>query len=187
MNPMLRISLLLLWFLAGSVKTPDPIVARGVFGVRIAFQSNSQITMFVCFLNNGRTLSNKRIVSETEFINIASGNWPSIYNPERINYFEQRNLQCGMIIDTFSYKESTYCIPFDSLWKIRFSTYPYRSNLGEGWSSKLFRPSPKQELFLFNNYGVRNVDADFFLDSNFWNILSDVQDPVWVENYKALK
>ncbi len=61
------------------------------------------------------------------------------------------------------------------------------SNLGEGWSSKLFRPSPKQEMYLFNNYCGRNIDADFFLDTNFWDILSDIQDPVWVENYKSLK
>lgn len=161
---------------------------RGVFGVRVAFQANSQMLTFVCFLDNGRVLTNKRVVSQDEFIKIASGHWPSIYNPDRKNYFEERDLMCGIVIDSFSLKEMTYCVPFDSLWKIRFSTYPYRGSITEdGWSSKLYRPSSKQELFLYNTYNVRNVDGDFFLDTNFWKLLSDLKDPVWIANYKSLK
>lgn len=180
------ILLLLIWLLSGSIIYKNNI-PRGVFGVRIAFQANSQITTFVCFINNGRTLTHKRILSETEFIYFASGYWPSIYNPKRINYFEERKLQCGVVKDTFSLKESAVCVPFDSLWKLRFSTYPYRSSGELGWSSKLFQPSSKQEIFLHNNYGINSIDSDFFIDSSFWKLLSDVQDPDWIANYKALK
>jgi hypothetical protein len=56
-----------------------------------------------------------------------------------------------------------------------------------GWSSNLYKPSLKQEKFLYDNYGVGNIDGDFFLDTAFWKLLNDVQDPVWIQNYKSLQ
>ena len=182
-----QLQLVLLWYITGSIVVVSEPPPRGVFGVRIAFQSNSQLTTYVCFINNGRTLTHKRILSETEFINFASGHWPSIYNPKRINHFTERNLQCGVFTDTFSLKETAYCLPLDSLWKIRFSTYPYRGSTEQGWSNQLYKPSDKQQYFLHNNYGIENIDGDFFLDTNFWNLLNDVQDPVWISNYRSLR
>lgn len=184
---MWRFLLVLLWVFTGSVMLKEQQTVRGIFGVRIAFGANSQMTTYVCFLDNGRTLTHKRILSQDEFIHFASGDWPSIYNPKRINYFEERNLNCGIAVDSFSYKKVSYCVPFDSLWKIRFSTYPYRQSVEMGWSSNLYKPSLKQEKYLYDTYKVANIDGDFFLDSNFWNLLSDVQDPVWIANYKSLK
>jgi hypothetical protein len=184
---MKRLLLVFLWFLTGSVVWQQQNVVRGIFGVRIAFQSNSQMTTFVCFLDNGRTLTHKRILSQDEFIHFASGDWPSIYNPKRINYFEERNLNCGIATDSFSLKKVSYCVPFDSLWKLRFSTYPYRQSVEMGWSPNLYKPSLKQEKFLYDNYGVANIDGDFFLDTAFWKLLNDVQDPVWIQNYKSLQ
>jgi len=151
---MTRLLLVILWFLCGSIVWQQQNIVRGIFGVRIAFQSNSQMTTFVCFLDNGRTLTHKRILSQDEFIHFAAGDWPSIYNPKRINYFEERNLQCGITT---------------------------------GWSSNLYKPSLKQEKFLHENYGIANIDGDFFLDTAFWKLLSDIQDPSWIANYKSLQ
>jgi hypothetical protein len=182
---MLRLLIISIWIVSCSVQFKE--IARSVFGVRIAFQANSAYTTFVCFLDNGRVYTNKRIVSQDEFIKIASGYWPSIYNPKRINYFEERTLACGVDVDSFSRKTSTYCPSFDSLWKIRFSTYPYQGSSEEGWSNKLHKPAPPQEIYLYNNYGIKQIDADFFLDTNFWKLLNDVVDPVWINNYKSLR
>jgi hypothetical protein len=179
-----RLWVSLIWILFCSVKQVE--LARPVFGVRIAFQANSQYTTYACFLDNGRVLTHKRIVSQDEFIKIVSGYWPSIYNPNKINYFEQRNLDCGVMVDSFSRKATTYGAAFDSLWKIRFSTYPFQSSAEEGWSNKLHKPAPGQEIFLYNNYGIKQIDADFFLDTNFWKLMNDVVDPVWINNYKSL-
>jgi hypothetical protein len=177
---------IVLWLLCGSV-VPNPPKPRGVFGVRVAFQANSEITTFVCFVDAGYAFKNKKILNKMEFIQIASGKWPSIYNPDRVNFFEQRQLNCGIMRDTFEIREQPYCIPIDSLWKLRFSTYPYRSSSEMGWSSKMYRPSEQQELYLFNNYNVRSIDEQFFLDTNFWKILNDVQDPIWIANYKSMR
>jgi hypothetical protein len=183
---MMRLLLIVIWFLTGSVvlNVQQP---RPVFGVRVAFQANSEITTFVCFMDEGYAFTHKRILNKTEFIQIASGKWPSMYNPKRINHFAEHNLDCGMYRDSFSIKEYPVCVPFDSLWKLRFSTYPFKSSLESGWSSKMYRPSEKQELFLYNNYNIRSIDENFFLDTSFWKLLSDIQDPIWIANYKSLK
>jgi len=181
---MLRYWVICVWIIFCSVKPSEP--ARPVFGVRVAFQANSQYYTFVCFLKNDRVLTHKRVVSQEEFIKIVSGYWPSLYNPEKINYFAERNLECGVIVDSITRKTSTYGACFDSLWKIRFSTYPFRNSAEEGWSNKLHKPAPAQEIFLYNNYGIKQIDADFFLDTNFWKICNDVVDPLWISNYRSL-
>lgn len=79
------------------------------------------------------------------------------------------------------------CFPVDSLWKLRFSDFPFINSNEKGWSSELNRPSARQAEFLRTNYKVDNVDLNYFLDSNFWNILKDVQDINWINSYKALQ
>jgi hypothetical protein len=182
---MLRLAVVIIWLGFCSIQYAE--IARAVFGVRIAFQANSAYTTYVCFLDNGRVYTHKRVVSQEEFTKIVSGHWPSIYNPKRINYFEERNLPCGVFIDSISNKTTSYCSSFDSLWKIRFSVYPFRSSGEMGWSNKLHKPAPKQEVFLYNNYNIKQIDADFFLDTNFWKLMNDVIDPVWINNYKSLR
>ncbi len=181
---MRHILFLCCWIVASSAHYSEPV--RAVFGVRIAIQANSGLTTFVCFLDNGRTLSQRKILSQREFVYIASGKWPSIYNPQRRNYFEERNLTIGIYTDSFSFQETDYCVPCDSLWKLRFSRFPFNTVNESGWSNEKYRPSDLQEKYLFEAYNVRNIDADYFLDSNFWKILSDVQDGRWVLNYKAI-
>jgi hypothetical protein len=181
---MIRLWVIIIWFLFCSVQPSQKVQA--VFGVRIAFQANSQYYTFVCFLKNDRVLSHKRVVSQDEFIKIVSGYWPSLYNPNKVNYFKERNLDCGVIVDSITRKATSYGAAFDSLWKIRFSTYPYRTMAEEGWSNKLYKPAPAQEIYLYNTYGIKQIDADFFLDTSFWKLMNDVVDPVWISNYKSL-
>ncbi len=172
------------WFLASSVLTSS--IARAVFGVRISYQANGSMTSFIVCLDNGRIRNHHKILSKDEFVQFASGNWPSIYNPNRINLFENNELSCGIYTDSFSKKQTTFCLPIDSLWKIRFASYPFRNSTEEGWSNSLMKPSMKQQLFLYHNYGVKNIDGDYFMDTSFWKLLRDVQNPQWITNYRSL-
>jgi hypothetical protein len=168
-----------------SVVSKPPEI-RAVFGVRVSLQTNSQVISIVGFIDNGRILTHKRILTKDDFVRFASGFWPSIYNPERINLFEQHNLLCGMFRDSTTDIQYPYCFPVDSLWKIRFSDYPFNTSFETGWSNETRKPSPKQAEYLWKNYGVYNIDLNYFLDTNFWKILRDVQDPLWVSNYRSL-
>lgn len=182
---MFRLLIILVWIFCASVITQSER-ARGCYGVRVSIGVNSQMCTYACWLDNGRVLTSKRIVDKDTFIKFISGEWPSVYNPDRINYFEEHGLNCGMVFDSTEWKEVPYCNPLDSLWKIRFGTYPFKHNTEMGWSNKYHKPSPKQEKYLYDRYGVTHVDTDFFLDTNFWRLLKDVSDTGWINNYKSL-
>lgn len=181
---MLRILLILIWFCSTSVLiTNEP---RPVFGVKISYQLTGQITTYIVYSDNGVYKTPAKILTENEFIHFASGTWPSIYNPKRLNLFELNKLSCGVVKDSFTRKDINYCVPLDSLWKIRFEKNPINVTLGNGWSHKPFKPSPGQEVFLYHEYGVKQIDGDYFLDTSFWKLLHNVQDPKWIKNYKSI-
>lgn len=192
---MIRFVVIFIWLLSCSVIYQEqekvvivpPVTSKPVFGVRVSIGANSSLCTYVCYLNNGRVLTKKKIVDEQSFIKIVSGEWPSIYNPTRIDYFEANGVRCGMVFDSTSYKDIGVCTPLDSLWKIRFGTYPFKHRTDLGWSNKYHKPSPKQEKYLFDRYEVDHVDSKFFLDTNFWRLLKDVKDTAWIRNYKSLR
>lgn len=181
----MRILFLCFWMMTSSVLYSP--YAKGVFGVKVSIAPNSKITTFVCYLYNGRVLTHQRVVDKDTFVKFVSGFWPSIYNPDRVDLFKEHNIDCSIIEEEVTRKKVVGCVPIDSLWKIRFATYPYRTLAEDGWSNKLHKPSPSQEQYLYNRYGVRSVDANFFLDTSFWMLMQDVTDPNWIANYKSLR
>ena len=116
---MLRLLLFIIWIISSSVIWQT--TSRPVFGVRVSIGANSQITSYVCYLYNGRTLNRKRIVDKASFVKIVTGHWPSIYNPQRIDFFKENNIDCALLTDSITMKKVVGCVPMDSLWKIRFS------------------------------------------------------------------
>jgi hypothetical protein len=181
---MLKWFSLVSWFILSSIEMSQE--SRVVFGVKISMEANAQMKTYVVYITNGYTVSNRRYLNESEFIKFASGIWPSIYNPKRKNLFAEQNLNCGTYKDTITFKDLPYCSPLDSLWKLRFSTFPFLGRTEAGWSNKLQKPSQEQEAYLYSRYNVSRMDSDFFLDTNFWKLLKDVEDPIWIKNYKSL-
>jgi len=177
--------IILFWLISTSVNFN--VTARGVVGVRVPIGANSQITSYVCYLDNGRSLNKMKITDKNSFVKIVTGHWPSIYNPQRIDYFKENNIDCALLTDPISQKKIVGCLPMDSLWKIRFATYPFRYNSEEGWSNKLHKPSLGQAKYLYDNYDIEHIDGDYFLDTNFWKIMKDVVDPNWIDNYKSIQ
>jgi hypothetical protein len=172
------------WFIFSSVIYKQS--ARTVFAVQVNMQTNSQMYTLYVFTDNGRILSNKKYLTKDDFVKFASGKWPSIYNPQRKNMLQENNILCGLIKDSITKKDVVYCSPLDSLWKLRYSDYPYNTGKERGWSSELYKPSSKQALFLRDNYGVKDIDFEFFIDTSFWKILRDVQNPDWIKMYRSL-
>jgi hypothetical protein len=174
----------LLWFLHASI-VYNPNV-RPVFALQVSMQPNSQLFSIVAYIYNGRTLAYRKPMTRDEFVKIASGKWPSVYNPQRIDMLSQNGISCGVVQDSISKKDIVYCLPLDSIWKLRFSDYPFRGNNEKGWSQQLNKPSSKQIIYLHEKYGVEDLDFSSFSDSAFWNNLRDVQNPDWVKKYKNL-
>lgn len=181
--------LILVWMLSASVIfAPPPPETRVVFGVRIAMESNSQMTSYVALLYSQEgILRRKSTFKKDDFIRMLSGFWPSPFNPKRINYFEQENVFGGVYVNDTLLEKIPYCPAFDSLWKIRWSDYPFRGSTDNfGWSNGLYRPTETQEKYLIDRYRIRHLDFDYFIDTNFWILLRDVSDTAWIRNYRSL-
>lgn len=161
-----------------------------VFGVRIATEANSQVVSYIAIkYGSGGVISSKRVfTSKDEFIRVLSGSWPSPFNPKRINYFELNKVRGGVFKDSVLRKEYPYCPSLDSLWKLRFSDWPYNNRpLETGWSLNRYKPGPKQEKYLCDRYNIKHLDFDYIVDTNFWNLMRDVSDSSWIATYKFIQ
>jgi hypothetical protein len=178
------LTVLLLWFLCNSIVLMQSV--KTVFAVQVNMQTNSQMYTIYVFTDNGRTLTNKKHLTKDDFVKFASGKWPSIYNPKRLNLLEENKILCGLMKDSITKKDVVYCSPLDSLWKLRFSDYPFNNGKDKGWSSEMYKPSSNQAIFLRDNYGVKDIDFEYFIGENFWKIMQDVQNPDWIKKYRSL-
>ena len=176
--------ILIVWAVTCSVR-PNP-VQRGVFAGKVCVQGNGDLYIFFAFLDNGVNLTHMKVLTKDEFIKFASGYWPSIYNPERRDYFKEHQLDCGVVKHPEFHQNISVCVPLDSLWKIRYSMYPFTNNNDKGWSEGVYRPSDKQSMYLLQRYGVHSFETNYFLDEKFWLLLHDIQDTAWVSMYKSL-
>jgi hypothetical protein len=160
---------------------------KTVFAVQINMQSNSQMYTIYVYIDNGRVLTHKKHLTKDEFVKYASGKWPSIYNPARKDLLQENQIACGLTKDSITKKDVVFCSPLDSLWKLRYSDFPFNTGKEKGWSPELYKPSTKQVLFLHEEYGINDFDFGFFIDTNFWKIMQDVQNPTWIKKYKSLR
>jgi hypothetical protein len=176
--------ILISWFLLGSILWAPS--GKGVFGVCVSYQATGRLTNYIAYIQTTHGISHRRTLTEEEFVKFASGYWPSVYNPLKDNFFAMEQLDCGVEMDIKLRIENLFCAPLSSLWKLRFSVSPMKGIQEEGWSGKEYRPSVGQEQYLYKEFGIRNIDRDFFVDTNFWKLLRSVQDPEWINYYKNL-
>lgn len=160
---------------------------RTVFGVRIAYQSTGQmVTLMACF-TDGKMLTNRKILSTKEFIHYASGDWPSIYNRNRVDLFKLNEVAGGIYIDSITGEKIPFCFALEDLWKLRYSHSPLKGGKDEGWSQDDYMPSKQQQVFLKQEYGLENINTYFIIDTSFWKILRDVGDLDWIDKYQNLQ
>lgn len=159
---------------------------RSVFGVRVSYQANGQMLTFIAYFTDDVTESHRKILSFDEFVHFASGDWPSIYNRNRMNLFDLNSVTGGVYQDSITFKKTSYCFAIDSLWKLRFSHYPFLGNNDTGWSQSEFLPSLPQQKYLYDEYGMTHIDTRYFVDTSFWKLLRDVTDKEWIERYKNI-
>lgn len=156
---------------------------RVSFGVKIGLLPTGELTQYALIYYKGKETVSLQGISYTQLIKIGTGEWPIPKTLNFHNYFEEKGfhndtLEDGSIVD--------YTAAFDSLWKIRFDAHPFNHQLGKGWSQGKFRPSLKQQEFIYSRYGVRGYDQEYFTDTSFFKLLRDVLDPEWIIEYKSL-
>ena len=187
----LLIVLTLLLFVMLAAKHPEQnnseIKNRVAFGVKIGLLPTGGLTQYaLVHYRNGRR-AGMQPISLDELIKIGSGKWPIPGTRVFYDFFNDEGLYELPKTDSTVERSIDYRAAFDSLWKIRFAEHPTHSGMGRGWSQGDARPSLKQQAFIYETYGVRGYDQDYFTDSSFFKLLRDVLDPEWVDYYKSLR
>lgn len=175
----------------------------------LAFRINpSPGTGVVTYAMIGVDTITKKIVknefmTESNFVMYCKGIYKSKANPTKINYFEEYEIDCGLMLDdpimkggrivqdTMHEEMKPLCLPIYDIWKLKYSIHPTYGrgasvvpDEDKGWATTRYRPSHKQTLAL-QFYGVNNVD-DFFYGDGMFKLFKDMQDDEWVETYKGL-
>jgi len=166
-----------------SIPTQNGAPDKVSFGVKIGILPTGGLTQYALVFYKNQRLQSIQEVNLERLIKIGTGEWPVPNTTVFHDYFEEYGmyndtLEDGTILD--------YGAAFDSLWKIRFNVHPFDHRLGKGWSLGDIRPSLKQQAYIYDRYGVRGYDQDYFSDSSFFKLLKDVLDPKWIANYKSL-
>lgn len=163
----------------------------------------------VNFMILGLDSSNHRIVSkkpitEAQFVMYSKGVLKNEANPNRIDFFKEAKVDCGLIlddpkslggvliVDTLWEEMKPICLPVWDIWKLRYSIHPkYGKGASSvpaedvGWSANRWRPSPKQTQYLARNYGINHI-ADFFHGPSMYELFYDMQNPDWIRMYKEI-
>lgn len=183
---MWRLILLLLFaIVTSSVRFQN--MPRPVFGVKVGLQPTGDMLLFFVSLYNGHSYSQVRYMNRTEFFNLIAGRTKSPYNMSRKNLFLDFDVDCRFIYSEDSISQYPQCFPMDSLWKLKYSVHPVINAAGEGWAGETESPSILQAKYLFEEYGLKNIQTEFFTDTAFYKILRDVNNPEWIARYKTLK
>ena len=158
---------------------------RSYFGVALSTSAMNNDMTFAIITKTPDGRKNMRHISKNDFLHIASGKWKHPVNPKGKNLFEENNVFGGIFLDTISGEETLFCSALDSLWKIKHSTNPYYFK-SIGWAHGKYMPSSEQLVYLHEEYGIYNLNVDYFADTSFWKILRDVTRPEWIAHYRSL-
>lgn len=195
MKPIITSLFIFLLFFSGT----SDVYVKKYLGFSFNPGPNMELVTFAILTTRDGIIVNQEYISKSNFINIASGVEDNRANPYDINLFKAFN------IDTCFYtkikieensinskKAKNTCIDIDDLWRLRYQTHPhYKINYHDpnqadvfgGWTKEDKYPSAGQ-IKILQQYGIGNL-IDFFYGENAFSLFSDMQDPKWVNKYKA--
>lgn len=186
------IGILLLFFGSSSQKEEQSEI-KTVLGIGVITAPNSSMYSFAEIRIS--TVTNKMVgytpLSQDAFLRKGTGLWPSLANPNKENLFEKNGIDCYPIYDSVKRKYRQFaCSPLLDLWKLRWSEHPYQhfpGDEGKGWSNGKYRPSNRQQEYLWERYRNGNIMNDYFYGEHMFELFKDMQDSSWIINYQQLK
>lgn len=156
------------------------------FGVKIGIMPTGKITQYAFFMYRNGRFSGLNPVELNQLIKVGTGEWPVPGTNKFHDYFDEQGIyDIGVTMNNGD--SIDFNAAFDSLWKIRYVMHPFDASKGNGWSQGDARPSSKQQEYIYNTYGVRGYDQEYFTDTSFFKLLRDVLDTDWIKNYKSLR
>lgn len=188
---------LLIWILCFS--GTKELYVKHYLGFSFNPGPNMEVVTFARIIARDGIIVKQDYISQDDFINIGTGSEQSKVNPSGINLFLAFGIDSCFYKpfvskeNQISKKESkNLCIGINDLWRLRYKTHPqYRINHSAGMDKSVFGGWTKEDKYpssgqinILRQYGISNL-IDFIYGENAFILFKDMQDPKWVEKYKA--
>ncbi len=141
--------------------------SRYSFGICLISNMNTDVS-FGIMRENPDSTHEVIFLTKSAFMRQVSGAEKSRANPDKINFFEEYDIDSKIL---------------GELWKLKHDIYPYGKELG--WGTELGVPS-KRQYSMLSKFGINKM-TDYTFGDNIWLLLQKVNDPVWVGQYQNQK
>lgn len=200
--------------LLGSFASGDPQYSYE-FALRLTPSGTSLISTAIVTVSDKQVVK-AEIINEMQFVMEVSGLVHSKANPAPEDLFMLNGIaSCSQVKDTirWTYKawdstdfktrkktedkivlnDKATCPMLKDLWKLRYKfdirqkNYNYRQGQDpDGWAADRFFPNLAQINYLKARYGCDCIN-EYVYGKNLFQLMRDVQDTAWVNNYRKLK
>jgi hypothetical protein len=161
---------------------------RNQFAIGLVPNANNGLISFAIMTKIGENYITAQHLSRQQFMYFSLGYWPSKANIEKVNLYAKYDIKgVELTYDDFGKVNGYTCGPIDQLWRIKYQHHPMFRDRPAGWSQSPYSPSESQAKYLFETYGVLNVNTHYFVGEKLFQLLKDIQDPNWVAAYQALQ
>ncbi len=146
---------------------PEIRQSRYSFGICLISNMNTEVS-FGIMRENPDSTHEVIFLTKSAFLRQVSGHESSRANPNKINFFEEYDINSQII---------------NELWKLKHDVNPYGKEMG--WGTELGVPS-KGQYAMLSEVGITKM-TDYAFGNNLWLLLQKVSDPVWVGQYQNSK
>lgn len=158
------------------------------FAIGLMPSANNSLISFAIVTKSGGTYLGTNQISQQQFMFYALGYWPTRANTQKENLFSKNGITDVQLTYDDLGKVTGYTLgPIYDLWRIKYQSHPMNRNMPSGWSQSPYNPNQNQAIYLFEKYGVLNVNTHYFVGEKLFQLLKDVQDPNWVSAYQAIQ
>lgn len=166
---------------------------KNEFGISLCPGANSSLYNYGIVTKSGNQILKTTPLTEQSFMMQIMGKMNSTANPKMKNLLKEHVKDtCECLIDDLYKKYYGYkCYPITILWKLRYKYEPrnhaYKQyDVFQGWAVNQYAPSEKQSAYLMERYKIKSLN-DYITGENLYQLIKDVQDTLWIEDYKIME
>lgn len=168
--------------LPSSILAPETshVGSKSYFGILVSVSTVGYDMTYAVITEESNGTKSHRHISRIDFVHIAQGKWRIRPNMQQENLFDKYNITWG-----YNERNQLHCPVLDTLWKIRYRELPHKRG-AYGWANDTYMPSAAQQIYLYDSFGVYNINTNFFEGDNMWKLLQSVSSEEWKAMYKSL-
>ena len=156
------------------------ISTKSYFGILLSLSTVGYDMTYVIITEEADGSKSHRHINRQDFVYIAQGRWKMKPNIQQENLFEKHNILWG-----YDDRNRLHCPILDTIWKIRYRELPHQRG-AFGWANDTYMPSKNQQIYLHSEFGVYNINVNFFEGENMWKLLQSASSDEWKAMYKSL-